>query len=365
MTRHTNQLLSLFFVSLSLLAVVSAACSASSPCGADAPCCSEYGYCGSGSYCLGGCSPLGSHSFTSCRPDPICVSGETDFTDLSRVLQNSTAYTGNVTGYDWILNTGTLVPDPNGQGVRLTLTENDQGTKISSTRYVHYGQIDMTLETSKWQGVVTAAITMSDVHDEIDWEFPGNNTSSGQTNYWFLGIANYSATEGQTVTINSDTSSNFHTYSFNWQEDSLQWLVDGNVVRTVNKDDTIVNGVAKYPTTPSRIEISIWPAGINGSAQGTIDWSGGMINWDDPDYVSNGYFYNTLQSVKVNCAETASSGNITGWSYTGNGTDGVPVVAETNASLLLNSAKPVYQSAPGVLVLLFTLLSIALLGCNI
>lgn len=32
----------------------------------------------------------------------------------------------------------------------------------------------------------------------------------------------------------------------------------------------------------------IWPAGINGTAPGTIDWAGGMINWDDPDYKAAG-----------------------------------------------------------------------------
>lgn len=31
---------------------------------------------------------------------------------------------------------------------------------------------------------------MSDVKDEIDWEWPGSNTDMVQTNYWFLGVAN-------------------------------------------------------------------------------------------------------------------------------------------------------------------------------
>jgi hypothetical protein len=52
---------------------------------------------------------------------------------------------------------------------------------VSSTRYVHYGTIDFVLsklvfryemliliEASRWAGVVSAAITMSDVKDEID-----------------------------------------------------------------------------------------------------------------------------------------------------------------------------------------------------
>ena len=33
---------------------------------------------------------------------------------------------------------------------------------------------------------------------------------------------------------------------------------------------------------------SLWPAGINTSAPGTIEWAGGMINWQDPEYQSAG-----------------------------------------------------------------------------
>jgi hypothetical protein len=40
-----------------------------------------------------------------------------------------------------------------------------------------------------------------------------------------------------------------------WQPDTLQFLIDGKVVRTVKKSDTIVNGVAEYPTTPARIQL--------------------------------------------------------------------------------------------------------------
>jgi len=80
---------------------------------------------------------------------------------------------------------------------------------------------------------------MSDVKDEIDWEWPGAVTDEVQSNYFFLGIANYSATDGAKHGGLSDTSSNFHVYTLNWQEDKLQWIIDGKVVRTLNKEDTL------------------------------------------------------------------------------------------------------------------------------
>lgn len=47
--------------------------------------------------------------------------------------------------------------------------------------------VAMTVKTGRWAGVVTAFITMSDIKDEIDWEFPGANTTTGQTNFFWQG----------------------------------------------------------------------------------------------------------------------------------------------------------------------------------
>lgn len=44
------------------------------------------------------------------------------------------------------------------------------------------------VKTGKWGGVVTAFITMSDIKDEIDWEFPGAQTTEGQSNYFWQGV---------------------------------------------------------------------------------------------------------------------------------------------------------------------------------
>nr|KIR48427.1 hypothetical protein I312_02272 [Cryptococcus bacillisporus CA1280] len=319
---------------------VAQTCNSTNPCPSTAPCCSEYGYCETGSYCLGGCEPLYSHEITSCRPDPICTSFKTDFNDLSRVQQNASLYDGNATAYDWVVNTGSLVASPSNDGARLILTQNNIGSKISSTRYLHYGTIDFTLKTSKWAGVVTAAITMSDVKDEIDWEWPGADIDKVQTNYWFLGVANYSATEGASSSVSSDTTTNFHTYTIDWQENYINWSIDGLVVRTVRKTDAISEDERQYkfPPTPSRVQISIWPAGTDDNAQGTIDWAGGYIDWTNSDYLSNGYFWNTIKSVNISCAyDTASTNGATGWAYSGNDTSGIPVVTTTNASTLISA----------------------------
>lgn len=55
---------------------------------------------------------------------------------------NSTYYDGNATEYDWTLDKGTIInTNSSGGELALLLTETNGGTRISSTRYVHYGTI--------------------------------------------------------------------------------------------------------------------------------------------------------------------------------------------------------------------------------
>nr|GFD54044.1 hypothetical protein [Tanacetum cinerariifolium] len=59
---------------------------------------------------------------------------------------------------------------------------------------------------------------------------------------------------------------------------------------------------------------------------GTIDWAGGMIDWADPDYVSNGYFWNTVQSINITCAtDNNQTSSTTGWEYAAGTAGSVPV----------------------------------------
>jgi len=182
---------------------------------------------------------------------------------------------------------------------------------------------------------------MSDIKDEIDWEFPGANTTSGQSNFFWQGIIP-DKTQGQTHGGLSDTYSNYHDYTIDWQPDQLIWSIDGTVVRTLKKTDTIgSDGVARYPSTPSRIQLSLWPAGISGNPQGTVAWSGGMINWDDPDYKSAGHFYASINQVTVKCstASVPTGSNITSYVYGGSKNQtSTPTITYSNHSSLLNSA---------------------------
>ncbi|KAG8899365.1 hypothetical protein FRC01_010570, partial [Tulasnella sp. 417] len=255
---------------------------------------------GDGTQCLGGCNPLHSHSLDSCTPAPLCADETTTFNTLDRVLTNYTMYEGNATTHDWVVDSGKVFISSKNELV-LTLTKDNNGTRISSTRYVHYGTITATLKTARSAGVVNAFITMSDVRDEIDWEWPGAKTTEAQSNYFFLGQVDYSDSHGGTHDGLTDTFANFHDYTIDWTPDTLTWSIDGNPVRTLKKEDTLSKDGSyyAYPTTPARVQLSIWPAGIPGAPQGTVDWAGGMIDYNDPDYVAQGQFSTIVKSVTI------------------------------------------------------------------
>jgi beta-glucanase (GH16 family) len=88
---------------------------------------------------------------------------------MNKILSNYTLFDGNASEYDWVVESGTVLNTAQ-QELVLTLTETNGGTKLSSTRYVHYGTIDATIKAGKWDGVIIAFIMMADDKDEIDWE---------------------------------------------------------------------------------------------------------------------------------------------------------------------------------------------------
>lgn len=117
------------------------------------------------------------------------------------------------------------------------------------------------------------------------------------------------------MTVSGDTVSEDHTYCVDWKPDSLSWYIDGTdkPLRTLKRDDTW-NGTANrfdYPQTPSRVMLSLWPAGLPSNGEGTIEWAGGEIQWDSP-YMSDGYYYALVKDVSVECYDPPSGAQVQG-----------------------------------------------------
>ncbi|GAA6051512.1 hypothetical protein JCM3770_000390 [Rhodotorula araucariae] len=293
----------------------SVACGWASSCPKESPCCSEYGYCSAGTSCLGGCNPQGSYGQGYCAPLPVCNNANYTFADDSRIQMNHSAWMGDATKYDFTLDkldgsNPALVQDGN---LALTLTEDGGGTRVSTTRSVLYGTIQASIKTVGAAGVVTAFITMSGVKDEIDFEWTTNNTNEVQSNwYWEGDVDNYSHGKSHTA---QNRAAQFITYGIQWTPTQLDWLVDGKSVRTVRKSDD-KNG--RYPQTPSRVQFSVWPAGIEGTSDGTVKWAGGMIDWSSPLYTATNSFQAEVAWVSIDCYDNSDLPFVAGNSSSSN-----------------------------------------------
>ncbi|KAF2767826.1 hypothetical protein EJ03DRAFT_295855 [Teratosphaeria nubilosa] len=272
-------------------------CGANNPCPSSSPCCSQYGECGVGAYCLGGCDPRYSHDLDSCVAAPTCKSADYKLTTLDGVSAN-TEYLGDASSTNWVSSGTPVVYDDN--SILLTMAQSTVGTLLMSTHYVWYGKISANLSTSAGAGVVTAFIMMSDVHDEIDFEFVGTDLTHAQSNYYFQGITDYD--NEQNLTVSSDTRENMHEYTFDWQPDYITWSIDGTPLRTKYRNETYNSTTQQYhfPQSPARIELSLWPAGLSSNGQGTVDWAGGLVDWSS-QYMQNGYYYARFAEVTVEC----------------------------------------------------------------
>lgn len=152
----------------------------------DDKCRAEYGQCGVGAYCLGGCDPLFSHTLNSCVPAATCKSADYKLTTLDDV-QAIDKYLGDASNINWVSSGQPVVYN---DALLLTMAQDTVGTLLASSHYVWYGKISAKMTTSQGAGVVTAFIMMSDVKDEIDFEFVGVDTQHAQSNFYSQGVTN-------------------------------------------------------------------------------------------------------------------------------------------------------------------------------
>lgn len=152
------------FIRLILLAITAVAylpvakavttCGVNDLCPQDSPCCSQYGECGTGAYCLGGCDPRYSFNIDSCTPQPICVSGNWTFADNSSLIEN-TVYLGDASKSAWVYSGYPLFSDGD---LVVAMPNQSVGTVISSSTYIWYGKVSVTMKSSRGAGVVSAAM---------------------------------------------------------------------------------------------------------------------------------------------------------------------------------------------------------------
>ncbi len=131
------------------------------------------------------------------------------------------------------------------------------GGEYRTRDFYHYGKYEVRMKPIKNDGVVSSFFVYTgpsdnNPWDEVDIEFLGKDTTKIQFNYYCNGGGGHE----YIYDLGFDASEDFHTYGFEWREDSITWYVDGIAVYTATED---------IPATPGKIMMNVWPGiGVDG-----------------------------------------------------------------------------------------------------
>ncbi|RFN53422.1 murein transglycosylase [Fusarium flagelliforme] len=186
------------------------------------------------------------------------------------------------------------------EGAEFSVNKQGDSPTLQSKWYMFFGRYEVHMKAAPGVGIVSSIVMLSDVLDEVDWEFLGGAGGEVQTNWY----AKASSDNTQSLTFPADNNQGeFHNYTVNWTPESVDWYVNDVQVRTVKFAES------NYPQTPMRLKLGIWAGGDPDNAEGTIQWAGGETDYKDVPYTM------TVQKIKVqnlNPAKEYSYGDSSG-----------------------------------------------------
>eukprot|EP00250_Pteridium_aquilinum_P021323 c25088_g1_i2 orf=57-929(+) len=167
-----------------------------------------------------------------------------------------------------------------GQQLQLVL-DSSSGSGFKSKNDYLFGNIDMQIKLVPGDsaGTVTAYYLSSQTtyHDELDFEFLGNETGEPyivQTNVFANGVGG----REQRIFLWFDPTIDFHTYSISWTPQQIMFLVDGIPIR-------VFKNKAELPYLDKQA------MGVYSSLWNGDDWAtrGGLvkINWAHAPFVAS------------------------------------------------------------------------------
>lgn len=163
------------------------------------------------------------------------------------------------------------------EGLVLTLAKQYDNPSMVSNFYIMFGKVQVLLKSATGTGIVSSFYLQSDDLDEIDMEWFGGDASQMQSNFFSKGdTTTYDRGEYHDM---ADPRADYHNYTIDWDEDSLEWYIDGTLVRTLYS-----NNSQGYPQSPSRLFFGIWAGGDSSNAEGTIEWAGGSTDYSDAPF---------------------------------------------------------------------------------
>ncbi|KAJ5634261.1 hypothetical protein N7528_002103 [Penicillium herquei] len=226
----------------------------------------------------------------------------------------------------WDMETGEA--DYTDEGAEFSIKAENGSTLLVSNFYIFFGVMEVHAKMATGRGIISSVILQSDDKDEIDWEWVGYNTSAVQSD--FFGKGNTTTSDRGGIHYAADANTTFHNYTTYWDEERLEWWIDGELRRTVNYSEALTVYGKNYPQTPSRVKVAIWPVGIASESTGNIEWGGGLVNWDDLPFTM------TVQRIRV---KDFSSGKEYEYEGTSGSYDSIKIISgNSTASEEINKA---------------------------
>ncbi|KAF3033110.1 hypothetical protein E8E11_002717 [Didymella keratinophila] len=208
-------------------------------------------------------------------------------------------------------NQGTIdwSEDAQGGGATFTIERSGDAPMVQSKFYMMFGRFEVVMKAATGTGIVSSAILQSEALDEIDWEFLGTNTKQCLTNYF--GKGNTSSYDRGKDFEMSAPQDDYHNYTIDWNEDRIEWWLDGKILRTLLYNDAL--GGKNYPQTPMNIRLGVWAGGdVANNDPGVVEWAGGKTDFKDGPFimkVQSVYAEDYTKGEKYSWADMDSSGS--------------------------------------------------------
>lgn len=236
-------------------------------------------------------------TFTSCNP-----MNRTDCPlDIALGVANYSINFANSVMSTSVWNTTAGTINQGNDGAEFTINQKGDSPTVQTNFYIFGGQVEVIMKAASGTGIISSIVLESDDLDEVDWEFMGGNTTHVETNYF--GKGNTTSFDRAIYYPVADPQNNWHNYTTDWSEGSINWYIDGQLVRTLHAADA--NGGFDFPQTPMNIRLGIWAGGDPANPNGTIEWAGGVTTYDNTPYTM------VVQSIRVSDAHR----NITQYKY--------------------------------------------------
>ncbi|CAJ2504574.1 Uu.00g119680.m01.CDS01 [Anthostomella pinea] len=219
-------------------------------------------------------TPVAAQLSTKCDPMNATCPADAAFGTSHLFNFNDTQPDGT-----WNTTAGTVNYDAE-TGAAFTISEKGDSPTLISNFYFFWGRTEVWLKAAPGQGIISSIVWSSDVLDEVDWEFLGGNTTHASSNYFGKGLQDFHNAGYHLV--NGSTQGDYHNYTSVWTADKLEWHIDGALVRTLLPAEA--NNTYTYPQTPMKLSLGIWAGGDSDQPKGTIEWAGGLTDYDKGPY---------------------------------------------------------------------------------